>query len=107
MNANDSFRDDLGGLEPARPVSRPDRRRRLAAGAAAEDAADSLDDLERGRTAALLAALGRLQLRVDVLAKQQEQVLDRLVTAVEGLERRLATGGDPSSPPQQGHGQPR
>lgn len=89
MSPDNPYRDDLGGLEPARPVARPDRRRRGLLDRHDEPSV-AAEDLDRGRSAALLGALGRLQLRVDVMAKQQEQVLERLVSAVEALEARVA-----------------
>lgn len=55
----------------------------------AEAAPDTDADLERGRTVALIAALGRLQMSVDLLARQQRKQHDALVERLDRLERAL------------------
>lgn len=50
---------------------------------------DELLDLERGRTAALIAALGRLQLAVDVLCRDQRAAKEEIQEAVRRIEGRI------------------
>jgi hypothetical protein len=46
-------------------------------------------DLERGRTAALLGTLGRMQLQLDVLARDQAEGLRRIEDRLTALEQHL------------------
>jgi hypothetical protein len=69
---------DLPAAEPAEPP------------AAAEPAAD--DDLERGRTLALIAALGRFQLSLDVLSRQHQRQSEAIEERLDRIERRLGMG---------------
>jgi hypothetical protein len=65
-------------LRPARPAREP--------GPEATEPADDVDEataLERGRTAALVAALGRVQMSLDLLARK----VSRLEEAVRTLSR--------------------
>jgi hypothetical protein len=68
------------------PVLRPARRRDRAD--ATPDDGD-LDAVERGRTAALLGALGRMQMTLDVIGKQQQQRLDAIEARLSRIERSL------------------
>jgi hypothetical protein len=56
---------------------------------------DELADLERGRTAALLGALGRMQLRLDLLAREQREGFAAVQARLDELER----GTRPDQPP--------
>ncbi|HEU0132111.1 MAG TPA: hypothetical protein VFQ85_14070 [Mycobacteriales bacterium] len=59
------------------------------------DAEADAGDLERGRTVALIAALGRLQMSVDLLARQQRKQHDALLERLDRLERaRYGEGTD-------------
>jgi hypothetical protein len=55
-------------------------------------AAPDVDDLDvaRGQAAAVLGALGRLQLRVDVLAREQREAFDAIQHALADLDLRIA-----------------
>lgn len=46
-------------------------------------------EFARGQGDAVLGALGRMQLRLDVLAREQSETFDRVLTSLENLERRL------------------
>ncbi|MDP9164492.1 MAG: hypothetical protein M3O32_00180 [Actinomycetota bacterium] len=46
-------------------------------------------DVARSESAAVLAALARLQLRVDLLAREQSDMFQRLMAAYEDLYARL------------------
>jgi hypothetical protein len=70
---------DDAALRPAR------RRDRTDAG----DDTDDSDALDRGRTVALLAALGRMQMSLDVISKQQQQRLDAIEARLSRIERAL------------------
>lgn len=70
-------------------------RRRGAAIAGAEGYADA--EVARGQADAVLGALGRMQLRLDLLAKEQSdslgmitQVLEQLLERLDALERNEA-----------------
>lgn len=83
------------GLTPARGTR--DRREPTGRSAAPEPPArDSVDpaaevlDLERGRTAALIAALGRLQLTVEILSKNQARAEAEMRDALARIESRLS-----------------
>jgi hypothetical protein len=87
---------DEGGLRPAwrrdrravdlTPAPAPEEQ---PAPTAAEPAVPVDEDLERGRTLALLAALGRIQLSLDVLARQQQRQADDVDERLSRIERRL------------------
>ncbi|MDP3713018.1 MAG: hypothetical protein Q8R60_11120 [Mycobacteriales bacterium] len=74
------------GLAPARR-GRP----APASGSAAAPTASDYDSTEvaRGQTVALLGALGRVQLKLDLLAREQSEVMARLLELAEGIDRRL------------------
>jgi len=85
-----------------RPAWRRDRRavdlsvetpEEPPAAAPAEPVTPVDDDLERGRTLALLAALGRIQLSLDVLARQQQRHTEAVEERLARIERRLTGGG--------------
>lgn len=63
----------------------PVRRRGQAPEPSFEDA-----EVARGQSDALLGALGRMQLRLDVLAREQAETLDRVLVSLERVEARLA-----------------
>jgi hypothetical protein len=56
-----------------------------------QPAAESFDDPEiaRGQSDALLGALGRMQLRLDVLAREQGEAFDKILSAIDRLNTRL------------------
>ena len=60
-------------------------------------------EVVRGQADAVLGALGRMQLRLDVLAREQGHALDQIVTALNRLTARLdaleATDRPSDSPP--------
>lgn len=88
------------GLTPARPArDRRDEpwppapqaeRARTGSRPVDYDVDDDLRDLERGRTTALIAALGRLQLSVDLLTRNQQRAIDEQKAAISGLEAKVA-----------------
>jgi hypothetical protein len=59
--------------------------------APATDTAPETDDadLERGRTLAVIAAIGRLQMSVDVLARQQKKHQEAVDDRLARIERAL------------------
>lgn len=63
-----------------------------------EQVADDLDDLERGRALAVLAALGRIQLRLDVMAREQREGLASLEARLTDLQRWLEAESPMSDP---------
>lgn len=86
-----------GPREGALPGSRRPRAKLGGAGqvAAAPVPVDAEDlDLLRGQAAAVLAALGRMQLRLDVLARDQAEQIERLVAAVEDLRHAVLDEGE-------------
>lgn len=74
---------------PATPESGPalTPRRRKGPAAAPQPYLD--EEVARGQADALLGALGRMQLRLDVLAREQADAFDRVVAALDGLSARL------------------
>jgi len=72
---------DTPAAAPSAPAGELDAEARL-----------DLADLERGRTAALIAALGRLQLSLDLLDRRAGRIEERL-GALEDALRRPATDG--------------
>lgn len=80
-----------GPREAALPGSRRPRARLGGAGQVPAAPVVDADDLDllRGQAAAVLAALGRMQLRLDVLAHEQAEQIDRLVASVEELRHAL------------------
>ena len=62
----------------------PARRRRGASEGVDYDSAD----LARGQAAAVLGVLGRMQLRLDVLAREQSAAFARIEARLTELERR-------------------
>lgn len=81
-------RPDEPGLAPARR-GRGDRG---AAASPAQPSGADYDDAEvvRGQAVAVLGALGRLQLKLDVLAREQRDSLERLTAQVAALDARLS-----------------
>lgn len=79
-------RADPAPAAPAEPVAPPP--------APAEPAAPTLDDaeLERGRTLAVVAAIGRLQMSLDVLARQQKKHQENVEARLARIERALSAG---------------
>lgn len=81
-----------------RPASRRPERRADAPPAepapavAPEPAEPPVDDadLERGRTLALVAAIGRLQMSLDVLARQQKKHHEVVEARLARIERALS-----------------
>jgi hypothetical protein len=73
---------DLSPVPPAEPPP----------AAAAEPPAPDEDDLERGRTLALIAALGRFQLSLDVLSRQHQRQAEAIEERLDRIERRLGMG---------------
>ena len=66
----------------------PSRRgRRSQPGANPSDYDD--DEVARGTAAAVLGALGRMQLKLDVLARQQQDALVRIEQRLAALDERL------------------
>lgn len=51
--------------------------------------ADEAELVDRGRTLAVLAALGRLQMSIDVLARQQKRHADEVEQRLARIERSL------------------
>ena len=47
-------------------------------------------DLERGRTLAVVAAMGRLQMSIDVLARQQKKHAETVEARLARIERALS-----------------
>jgi 3-oxoacyl-ACP reductase-like protein len=68
---------------PAEPAPAP----APPAAVAAPDIDDA--DLERGRTLAVIAAIGRLQMSVDVLARQQKKHQEAVEARLARIERAL------------------
>lgn len=68
----------------------PSRRSRRTGAPAAPQASD-YDEAEvaRGQSAALLGALGRLQLRFDVVAREQAEAIERLEAKVDALQQTI------------------
>ncbi len=76
---------EAGGAGLGGSPLRPSRRTAPEAAPVDESA-----DLERGRTVALLSVLGRMQLRLDQLAKNQADFHAEVLSGLAGLEARLA-----------------
>ncbi|MCW2498785.1 MAG: hypothetical protein JWN87_461 [Frankiales bacterium] len=76
-------------------MTRPDETlapsRRARRGVVAPTVLSDYDEAEvaRGTAAAVLGALGRMQLKLDVLAKEQAEVLARLEARIVALDQRL------------------
>ena len=68
----------------------PNRRSRRPAPATAGTPSDYEDaEVARGAAAAVLGALGRMQLRLDVLAREQSEALARVEARLEALQQQL------------------
>lgn len=63
--------------------------RRVRRGAAASGADYDEADIARGGAAALLGALGRMQLKLDVLARENADALARIEAKVDALTATL------------------
>jgi hypothetical protein len=76
-------------------MTRPDESlapsRRSRRGGVATPATSDYDDAEvaRGSATALLGALGRMQLKLDVVAREQSEAIARLEAKVDQLQRTL------------------
>lgn len=78
-------RTNFGGdLAPARPP-------RKRPGQEPEPVTSDYDDadLARGQAAAVLGALGRMQLRLDVLAREQTDMFAKVLSALGEITERL------------------
>jgi hypothetical protein len=72
-------------LTPARPsAERGPSRRRTEPEPAAEPQNDTLSDLDRGRSAALMSTLGRFQVSLDVLTRKVAD-LDAKLDRIESM----------------------
>lgn len=47
-------------------------------------------EVARGQAAAVLGAMGRMQLKLDVMAREQRDALGEVVELLQSVERRLA-----------------
>ena len=72
------------GDSPLSPV----RRRGLPSAQPAEAYADA--EIARGQSDAVLGALGRMQLRLDVLAQEQSEALATMAMVLEQVVERLS-----------------
>lgn len=81
-------RDKVTGEHALTPAATPRSRR----AAAAPDTSADYDEaeLQRGLAAAVLGSLGRLQLRLDALAREQSDAFVGLKAQLADLDRRLA-----------------
>ena len=77
-------------------MTRPDEshapsRRSRRSGTAAPVLASDYDDAEvaRGSSTALLGALGRMQLKLDLMAREHTEVLERLEAKVDALQQTI------------------
>ena len=77
-------RSDAAPPEPSPEPSAPE-----PPPAAAEAPVDDAE-LERGRTLAVIAAIGRLQMSLDVLARQQKKHQEAVEDRLARIERALA-----------------
>ena len=66
------------------------KRSRAEEGAPVAEPAEDEGDLERGRTLALVAALGRLQMSLDVLQRQQRKHHEDVEARLTRIERALS-----------------
>lgn len=76
--------------EPAPPAEPPPADPPPAPAAAVQVDAEELD---RGRTLAVIAAIGRLQMSLDVLTRQQKKHQDAVEERLARIERALADQG--------------
>jgi len=67
----------------------PSRRSRRTGTAPALGSDYDEAEVARGSATALLGALGRMQLKLDVLAREQSETLARLEAKVEALQRTI------------------
>ncbi|MCU1589908.1 MAG: hypothetical protein JWP11_1164 [Frankiales bacterium] len=81
-------RDEPRGGLPLTPARRGRDRGRPEA--AAETAAIDDADLQRGLASAVLAAMGRVQLKLDALSRQQTDAFLEMRTRLAALEARVA-----------------
>jgi hypothetical protein len=75
----------MNALNDQKPGLSPVRRR------GAPVLPEAFDDAEvaRGQSDAVLGALGRMQLRLDLLAREQGEALDQIYAALERIGARL------------------
>lgn len=66
----------------------PVRRRGLQAGRQDEGYADA--EIARGQSDAVLGALGRMQLKLDLLAQEQSEALSTMAMVLEQVAERLS-----------------
>lgn len=106
MTTPDAGRVDAAGFRPARlgrtptlqsrdTTARDTTRDTTTRDTTTRDTTQELADIERGRTDALLGALGRIQLRLEVLTREQQEH----GAALRAVERRLAALEQPPPPP--------
>lgn len=84
---------DSASAAPPVPVADPPVAEANGAPAAADGPAGEpvdADDLDRGRTLALLATLGRLQMSLDVMSRQQRKHAEDVEQRLARIERALA-----------------
>ncbi len=88
---------DWTGGAGYRPAVRLGRAPATTRPPATDDRAEEQADIDRGRTDALLGALGRIQLRLEVLTREQLEH----GTALQAMERRVAAleMSQPAPPP--------
>jgi hypothetical protein len=72
--------------EPLAPVRRA--RQQPAATTPASDYDDA--EVARGQAAAVLGAMGRMQLKLEVMSREQQDAVARLTELLESVDRRLA-----------------
>jgi hypothetical protein len=75
----------MNALNDQKPGLSPVRRR----GAPVQPKAFDDAEVARGQSDAVLGALGRMQLRLDLLAREQGEALDQIYAALERIGARL------------------
>ncbi|MDT7537972.1 MAG: hypothetical protein QOI82_1557 [Actinomycetota bacterium] len=89
-------RDGAHERAEMKPARRGRDRLRPGAAAATEPGVEADDaDLQRGLAAAVLAAMGRTQLRLDAIARQQTEAHDEIRARLAALEAGIARLADP------------
>lgn len=82
---------------PDEPLA-PARRARQAPAPVAPTSDYDDAEVARGQAAAVLGALGRMQLTLDVMAREHADALARITEVLEDLESRLPSTGTAPSP---------
>jgi hypothetical protein len=83
-------RDKTGGERPLTPARTPRGRERRPGSAGAPDPGYDDAEVQRGLAAAVLGSLGRIQLRLDAIAREQTDTFAELREALAAIDRRLA-----------------